>query len=83
MCIRDSAKLLNDYIKKYGKPTADDIKMSWDPGSKYKAFNEANNASLSDEKINELREKATADINNNSTRQKVSNFFKHSSNTSP
>ena len=73
----NSAKLLNDYIKKYGKPTADDIKMSWDPGSKYKAFNEANNASLSDEKINELREKATADINNNSTRQKVSNFFKN------
>ena len=75
----NSAKLLNEYMAKHGKPTKEDIESSWALPKSYEAFNKANNGQLSDEKMKELREEATADMDGSSTMQTVSNFFKASS----
>ena len=76
---KNSAKLLNDYIKKHGKPNADNIKTSWNPGSQYRAFNEANNAKVPDEKMQEFYGLAMEDMAGNSTMQKLSNRLKAAS----
>ena len=74
-----SAALLNAYLTKHGKPTKDDIKTSWALPQSYKAFNEANNASLSDKEVSSLRQEAIDDMQGTSTMQKWANAFKNAS----
>ena len=75
----NSAKLLNEYMAKHGKPTKEDIESSWALPKSYQAFNEANNGELSKSKMKEITEEASADMNGSSSMQRWSNAFKDAS----